>query len=356
MFLWFLIKCILWVPFRLLFWTRVINKKELRKHRGKGIVMCCNHRSYTDGPLMHILFWRKNRFLVRPDMFNTKFKNWNMRAIGCYPVERGKDLALIRYAVGELKKNCTIIMFPEGMRAFNPEDALALRNGAAMIAIKAGVPIVPMVLKRSPRPFVFNALKIGTTISTEEYQNRKLEKSDLAELSGKIQEAMADLLVGFEVKRKPKWWEKQESVIARGIVIRDRKLLVIKRVRDGEEYYVLPGGHVDEGETAKAAAVREVAEETGVESVPTRLLYKYKHVELGMQSFYYCVYKSGEPHQTDAEEYTDETRNRGTYEPMWLPLEDLKNTDLRPNCIRGQLIKDIKKYGAPLARSLKYVK
>jgi mutator protein MutT len=317
---------------------------------------------------MHILFWRKKRYLVRADMFNTKFKNWSMRSMGCYPVERGKDLALIKYTVGELKKNAAIIMFPEGMRVFNPDDALALRNGAAMMAIMAGVPIVPMVLRRAPRPFVFNALKVGTTISTEQYQGKKMEKSDLAELSGKIQSAMADLLVGFEVKRKPKWWEVTESKIARGIVIRDNQLLAIKRINAGknkdQNCYVFPGGHVDEGETARDCAAREVAEETGVESVPLRLLYKYTYINVhdtgnhgnGLQSFYYCKYKSGEVQITDAEEYTDTDRNMGGYEPCWLPLENLKNVDIRPAEVRNQLIKDIKKYGTPLARSPKYVK
>ena len=79
---WFVIKCILYVPFRIVFPTRVINKRELRKHRGKGVVFCCNHRSYTDGPLVFILFWRKKNFFVKPSMFNTKFKNANMRALG----------------------------------------------------------------------------------------------------------------------------------------------------------------------------------------------------------------------------------------------------------------------------------
>jgi len=364
--IWFIIKCVVWLPFRLLFWTRVINKKELRKHRGKGVVFCCNHRSYTDGPLLFILFfWRKKRFLVKPEMFSTKFKNVNMRALGCYPVERGKDLSLIKYTVGNLKKNRAIIMFPEGMRAFNPVDALALRNGAAMIAIKAGVPIVPMVLKRAPRPFVFNALKVGTAISTEEYQGRRLEKSDLAEISGKIQVSMTKLLNGFEVKKKPKWWETQESVISRGVVIKNAEcrkqnaelkphILVLKRVRDGQEYYTLPGGHVDKGEAARDAAIREVLEETGISTTPVRLLYKTKFKEL--ESFYLCAYKSGDVGATDAPEYTDPDRNLGTYEPMLLPLDELKKVDLRPNCVRDQLIKDIEKYGVNLPRSQKYVK
>jgi len=329
--------------------------------------------------LLYILFWRKKRFFVKPDMFNTRFKNWNMRALGCYPVERGKDLALIKHAREMLRQNNAIMLFPEGMRAFSSEDALALRNGAAMIAIMNNVPVVPMVLRRAPRLFAFNALKVGATISTQEYQGRKMEKSDLADLSGKIQTAMAGLLDNFEIKRKPKWWESQESTIARAIVIKDEKLLVIKRVKgtyqnDTKEkglpnssdaechlirpldtYYVLPGGHVDAGETTREAATRETLEETGITCAPVRLLYKTKFRD-DLESFYSCTYKTGTAGATDAPEYTDPDRNSGTYEPTLLPITELENIDLRPNCVRDQLILDIKKYGANLARTPKYVK
>ena len=355
-FVWFIIKCILYFPFRIIFPTRVINKKELRKHRGKGVVICCNHKSYVDGPLLFMLFfWRKKRFLVKPSMFDTKFKDRNMRALGCYPVERGKDLSLMKYTKAMLQKNRAIVMFPEGMRVFNPEDALALRNGAAMVAIMNNVPIVPMVMKRAPKVFRFNAVKIGATISTEQYQGKKMEKTDLAELSAKIQASMAGLLDGFEVKPKPKWWEAQESVISRGIVFVENKLLLLKRVRESREYYVFPGGHVDEGETARDAAAREVLEETGVSTKPMRLLYKYSY-EDKLQSFYYCSYNSGTARKTDAQEYTDETRNLGTYEPMLIDINELEKIDLRPNCVRDQLIKDIGKRGVNLAQGPTYVK
>lgn len=354
-FFWYLIKTIVYIPFRLVFWTRVINKKELKKHRGKGVIVCCNHRSYVDGPLLFIMFfWRKKRFLVKPSMFNTKFKNRNMRAIGCYPVERGKDLSLMKYSKEQLKANRALFMFPEGKRAFSPEDALALRNGAAMIAIMNGVPIVPMVLKRAPRPFRYSPVKVGATISTQQYQGKKMEKSDLAELSGKIQASMAGLLDGFEKVRKPKWWETQESSIARSVVIMDEKVLVIKRVRENQTYYVFPGGHVDKGESARDAASRETLEETGVVTMPVRLLYKYSFDAL--ESYYYCMYKSGDVGKTDAPEYTDVNRGKGTYEPMLVPIERLKSMDLRPSVVRDQLVKDLEKYGVNLARGPKYVK
>jgi len=343
MWFWFLVKSILYIPFRIIFPTRIINKKELKKYRGKGVVFCCNHRSYTDGGVLYFRLWRKKRFLAKPDLFNTKFKNAMWRGLSCYPVERGKDLSLIKYSIEMLKKKHAIVIFPEGMRAFSAEDALALRNGAAMIAIKGGVPIVPMVLKRTPRPFVPNALKIGTAISTKQYQDRKLEKADLAELSGKIQTAMAELLDGFGVERKPKWWEKQESEKVRGVVIQNDKVLLMKRTQNGKDWYMFPGGHIEKGETARDAVVREIKEESDVETSPIRLLYKCKFKDV-LESFFSCSYKSGDSKTMEGDE------------SILVPLTELKNLDLRPHAVRDQLCKDIKKYGVTIPRTPKYVK
>jgi 8-oxo-dGTP diphosphatase len=48
------------------------------------------------------------------------------------------------------------------------------------------------------------------------------------------------------------------------ILIEDDKVALIERHRAGLEYYVLPGGGVDEDETPEQAAVREAREELGV--------------------------------------------------------------------------------------------
>ena len=58
------------------------------------------------------------------------------------------------------------------------------------------------------------------------------------------------------------------------LIVNDDKILMIYRNRDGNTYYVVPGGGVEEGETVVEAAHREAAEETGLAVVLGPLLWE----------------------------------------------------------------------------------
>lgn len=73
-------------------------------------------------------------------------------------------------------------------------------------------------------------------------------------------------------------WSKP-SLTCDGLVIRDRKVLLIKRGREpflGK--YALPGGFVEYGESAEECVVREVREETGLETEVVRLVSAYSEM------------------------------------------------------------------------------
>lgn len=60
-----------------------------------------------------------------------------------------------------------------------------------------------------------------------------------------------------------------QEISAGGVVVRDGKVIVIvptRRAADGGKVLCLPKGHLDPGENAQQAALREVREETGVEA------------------------------------------------------------------------------------------
>ena len=59
-----------------------------------------------------------------------------------------------------------------------------------------------------------------------------------------------------------------------GALIVNGSILMVRHVSSARAYWTLPGGGLSAGETAEAAAVREVWEETGVRVRVTRLLWK----------------------------------------------------------------------------------
>ena len=351
----FILKLICYIPFKLMFWSKWINQKELRKYRGKPVILAMNHRNALDGPMIVIDVWRKTNFWIKGELFTKGFGRWFFGNLGGIPVKRSAELALIRDSQKVLQKNHALMVMPEGHRSFNAEDNLKIQNGIAMAALHAGVPIIPIVTDRPYHLFRLTRVKVGQAIDSRQYLvDGRMTKDGVARLGDDLQYQMQQLLVGFSKPPKQKKWQIEPSIIGRGIVIRDGKLLAIFRHRDNQEYYVFPGGHVDAGETLAQTCAREVLEETSVVARPFRELYKFwyedhkHHRGDGWQTFMACEYQSGEPQPTDAEEYTDPLRKGGTYEPVWLDIDQIEKVDLRPAFVKKQLLKDYRKKGARL--------
>lgn len=116
---------------------------------------------------------------------------------------------------------------------------------------------------------------------------------------------------------------------ARAIVIKDDKLLVMKRSKPTVgEYIVLLGGRLEPGETPEDAVLREVKEESSIVINNPRLVFIEKpHGEWGEMHVFLCDYVSGEPYLPfDSEEYAHQQQGQGTYEPVWMQMNQLKKS------------------------------
>lgn len=111
------------------------------------------------------------------------------------------------------------------------------------------------------------------------------------------------------------------------VIIEGDKVAVIKRNREGEEYYVFPGGGIENDETPEQATIRETFEELGVH---IGIKEHLGTVEFnGLQHFFLAKIVDGIFGTGQGEEF-ERNRNRGQYEPMWIPISDLESLDVRP--------------------------
>lgn len=112
------------------------------------------------------------------------------------------------------------------------------------------------------------------------------------------------------------------------VIVENKKVVLIQRIRDGSVYYVFPGGGIENGETPEDGAKREALEELGVEVKVNECISEVEYN--GTQYFFLSEIIAGTIGTGLGEEYTDGNRNRGTYSPMWIEIERLSSIDVRP--------------------------
>ncbi|MBP6943185.1 MAG: NUDIX hydrolase [Candidatus Buchananbacteria bacterium] len=134
------------------------------------------------------------------------------------------------------------------------------------------------------------------------------------------------------------------GIRAVGIVIKNSQVLLIHRLNEGSEYWVLPGGGVEPNETVEAAVVRELKEETSLDVSVDRLLYHARYDQTEDEGFYYlCTSTSTEVQlDPDAPESMTMLEGKQKFAPVWMPLEQVSEIILYPLEIRDQFLEDFK--------------
>ncbi|MFH0936050.1 MAG: NUDIX hydrolase [Candidatus Woesearchaeota archaeon] len=124
--------------------------------------------------------------------------------------------------------------------------------------------------------------------------------------------------------------EKKQRIIVKGIVLKDNKLLLVKRKRKGHEIdnkWELPGGKIDFGEKMEDACQREIQEEAGV-------LTKFKKIDIVnyQNIFFDGVHYSHLILIPILFDYQKEDINykgdHNVYEVNWFNSQDIKQLDL----------------------------
>ncbi|MEM8779522.1 MAG: lysophospholipid acyltransferase family protein [Cyanobacteria bacterium P01_G01_bin.49] len=110
------------------------------------LMVVSNHASYFDPPFLACSVGRPVAFMAKEELFEVPLLKQGIRLYGAYPVKRGAgDRGAIRSAITALKEGWSVGIFMEGTRTSDGRINDP-KLGAAMIAAKAQVPLLPVSL------------------------------------------------------------------------------------------------------------------------------------------------------------------------------------------------------------------
>ena len=117
------------------------------------VILAPSHRSMLDITWTSGITHRRIRFMGKDTLFRVPVLGWCFTALGGFAVARdGTDRGPLRDSLAILANGEVLTLYPEGTRQRGPAIQ-ALQPGAAWIAIKAGVPIIPIAIAGSEEPF-----------------------------------------------------------------------------------------------------------------------------------------------------------------------------------------------------------
>ncbi|MFO7711145.1 MAG: NUDIX domain-containing protein [Candidatus Woesearchaeota archaeon] len=120
---------------------------------------------------------------------------------------------------------------------------------------------------------------------------------------------------------------------SRALITDGKYILLIHRFKDGREYYVLPGGHIEAGESSEQTVIREVKEETNMEiEIDKKLWTLYNQFDRSYHDFFLVTKFSGNLELGGEEREKDSPKDRYILE--WHPLEDIKTLNLVPQQLK----------------------
>lgn len=170
--------------FRIYFYTllrlRVIG--TLNVPAEGPVVLCANHTSLWDPPLLGTPLERKVHFMAKAELFDIPIFGTMISKVGAFPVKRGGvSKESIRLAISLLKEGSVMGIFPEGSRS----NAGGMgKKGAASLALKSGAVVVPVAIIGNYSLFRPMTIVYGTPVDISEFAGASSD--DLEQATDKI--------------------------------------------------------------------------------------------------------------------------------------------------------------------------
>lgn len=185
------LKGLFWLMSVIVYRIKVKGKENLPKV-GAALI-CPNHVHALDTVLVVVHNKRKINVLAKEELFENGALRFLAKVFGVYPVKQNSaDLSAIKTSLKLLKNNELLLIYPEGTRK-GMEKGKPVKNGPMTIAIKAGVPIIPVGIKGNFKVFSKITINIGKPMYFNEYKAQINDKDVVSKLTQNLMQEIVRL-------------------------------------------------------------------------------------------------------------------------------------------------------------------
>lgn len=178
-----IVKGAIWIYCKVVYRFEVIGKENIPKEG--QVIICGNHRSFLDPPLIEVTTGRYTRFLAKEELTKSKFLAFLGIIFDAILVKRdSKEVTAIKESLKTLKNGDCLALFPEGTR-----NGLAkgekVKDGVAFFAVRSGAKVIPCGIKGGKKGDWKVTITYGKPLDYSKYKGAK-DKETLDKVTNEI--------------------------------------------------------------------------------------------------------------------------------------------------------------------------
>lgn len=185
-----IVKAAIYTYCKIVYRVKIVGTENIPKDG--PVIICGNHRSYLDPPLIQITTGRYTRFLAKEELSKNLLFAFLGYIYDSILVKRdSKDVKALKESLETLKHGDCLALFPEGTRN-GLEKGQKVKDGAAFFALRTGAKVVPCGIKGGEKGNRKVVLTYGKPLDFSEYKGSK-DKEVLNKVTDEIMTSILEL-------------------------------------------------------------------------------------------------------------------------------------------------------------------